>query len=137
MASAAHHAVVPTLASALNVTLDTIESGVSLDTMANFLSASGLELKDIYDIVIPARTLKHRRARHEALSRDESDKLARVIRIYDHARCIFGSPEKTLRFLRMPKSSLQDRSPLQLLRTDLGGRMVEDMLWQIADGVFV
>jgi len=43
----------------------------------------GVELKHIYDIVIPARTLKHRRSRKESLSRDESDKLARLVRVFD------------------------------------------------------
>jgi putative toxin-antitoxin system antitoxin component (TIGR02293 family) len=137
MASLAESTAHQILTTSLHIDLATVESGVAIDTLMSFLTASGLELKDVYDVVIPARTLTHRRARKEALSRDESDKFARVIRVYDHALRIFGSPEKTLRFLRLPKESLQGRSPLQMLKTDLGGRLVEDLLWQIADGVFV
>ncbi len=120
----------------LHLDFSAVESGIEIDTLTEFLTSSGLELKDVYDIVIPARTLTHRRARKEALSRDESDKFARVVRTYDHVRRIFGTQEKSLRFLRLPKESLQGRSPLQMLATDFGGRLVEDLLWQIADGVF-
>jgi len=114
-----------------------VESGVSLETMTDFLESSGLELKDIYNVVIPARTLSHRRARNENLSVDESDKLARVVRVFEHTQRVFGSTEKTLKFLRTPKQRFDGRTPLDMLRTDLGGRLMEEWLWQIADGVFV
>ncbi len=105
--------------------------------MTELLAMAGLELKDIYDIVIPARTLTHRRARKEKLSVDESDKLARVIRIYEHTQRVFGSAPKALKFLKTPKERFDGRTPIEMLRTDLGGRLVEDWLWQIDDGVFV
>ncbi len=117
--------------------LDAVESGMSPDVMTDFLNSVGLELKDIYDIIIPARTLTHRRARGGSLTRDESDKLARLIRIYEHTARIFGAREKVLHFLRAPKQSFEGRSPLQMLRTEVGGRMVDDMLWGIADGVYI
>jgi len=123
--------------SPFSLDLASVESGLSIEMMSRFLSESGLELKDVYDVVIPARTLKHRRNRGEALSRDESDKLARVIRIYDHTLRVFGTAEKALKFLRVPKQRFEDRTPLEMLRTEIGGRLVEDWLWQIADGVFV
>ena len=104
--------------------------------MTSFLSASGVELKDIYDIVIPARTLKHRRSRRESLSSDESDKLARLVRIFDHAVAVFGDGERARNWLGASKKALRRRTPLQMLRTDLGGRMVEEMLGQIDYGMF-
>ena len=119
------------------VDLQAVEAGVPLAALEYFLQTAGLELKDIYDVIIAPRTLTHRRARKQSLSRDESDKFARVVRIYEHTVRIFGSREKSLRFLRLPKERLENRSPLQMLSTDLGGRMVEDMLWGLADGVFV
>ena len=120
----------------LHVDWKTVEAGVPTSTLQAFIQASGLEFKNLYDIVIPARTLKHRKARAENLSRDESDKLARFIRVYDHAVRVFGDPEKARRWLGKPKHRFEERSPLQLLRTDTGARMVEEMLWQIADGMF-
>jgi len=101
-----------------------------------FLKAAGLELKDIYDVVIPARTLKHRRSGKQNLSRDESDKLARVIRLYDQAVQVFGDPLKAQHWLRAPKHRYEEKTPLQMMRTDLGGRMVDEMLGQIDHGMF-
>lgn len=105
--------------------------------MANFVSASGVELKDIYDIVIPARTLKHRRSHKQPLSRDESDKLARLARVFDQAVSVFGGVEEARTWLSKPKKRFDERTPLQMLRIDVGGRMVEEMLGQIDEGMFV
>jgi putative toxin-antitoxin system antitoxin component (TIGR02293 family) len=104
--------------------------------MTSFVSASGVELKDIYDVVIPARTLKHRRARREPLSADESDKFARLVRTFDQAVTVFGDAERARRWLLSPKKRFDQRTPMQMLRTDLGGRMVEEMLGQIDHGMF-
>jgi len=120
----------------LHLDLETVEAGVPVAIMANFVSASGLQFRDIYEIVIPARTLKHRRARKEPLTSDESDKLARLVRVYDQAIQVFGDKEKVLQWLNKPKVRFDNRTPIQMLRTDLGGRMVEEMLGQIDEGMF-
>jgi putative toxin-antitoxin system antitoxin component (TIGR02293 family) len=121
---------------ALNLDLDTVESGVSLNALNNFVAGSGVQFRDIYEVVIPARTLKHRKARKESLTADESDKLARLIRIFDHAVSVMGDKEKALYWLNEPKRRFDERTPIQMLRTELGGRMVEEMLGQIEYGMF-
>lgn len=124
------------LTATLDLNLDTVESGVPLAKMSEFVTASGLPLKDIHEVVIPARTLKHRRARQEPLSRDESDKLARLVRIFDHAVRVLQTPERARLWMEEPKHRFDNRTPLTMLRTELGGRMVEDFLWQIDEGMF-
>jgi putative toxin-antitoxin system antitoxin component (TIGR02293 family) len=103
MASIANPVPQSSLLDTFQINLVTVESGVSVEVMMRFLEASGLELKDIYDVVIPARTLKHRRSGKQNLSRDESDKLARVIRLYDRAVQVFGDPAKARHWLSAPK----------------------------------
>lgn len=120
----------------LRLDLGTVESGVSLDTLNNFVAASGMQFRDIYEVVIPARTLKHRKARKEHLSADESDKFARLIRIFDQAVNVLGNKEKALRWLNEAKRRFDGRTPIQMLRTEVGGRMVEEMLGQIEYGMF-
>jgi uncharacterized protein (DUF2384 family) len=69
----------------LRLDLDGIEAGVPVETITSFFLASGVELEDIYAVVIPARTLKHRRSRKQPLSPAESDRLARFVRVFDQA----------------------------------------------------
>ncbi|MES2393612.1 MAG: antitoxin Xre/MbcA/ParS toxin-binding domain-containing protein [Acidobacteriota bacterium] len=120
----------------LRLDLAHIESGVPTATMTDFVTSSGIPLKDIYDVVIPARTLKHRRARKEPLSRDESDKLARLARIFDHAVRVFDGRDRARFWLEEPKPRFGDRTPLAMLATETGGRLVEQFLGQIEFGMF-
>jgi putative toxin-antitoxin system antitoxin component (TIGR02293 family) len=122
--------------STLHLNLETVESGVPIDAMTRFSTASGIPLKDLYDVVIPARTLKHRRARREPLSLDESDKLTRLVRVFDHAVRVFDGTDRARIWMEEPKKRFSDRTPLAMLRTDIGGRMVEEFLGQIEYGVF-
>lgn len=120
----------------LHLDLETVEAGVPVATVANFVSGSGMRFRDIYEVVIPARTLKHRKSRKESLTPDESDKLVRLVRIYDQAVQVFGDRDKAIQWLNRPKKRFDERAPIQMLRTDLGGRMVEEMLGQIDEGMF-
>lgn len=113
-----------------------IEKGVPLSALEEFARYSGIGIKELLEVVIPPRTLKHRRERKEPLSLDESDRLARVARLYDLAVKVFGNPEKAHRWLSRPKMRFDERSPLAMMRTELGGRRVEEMLYQIDEGVF-
>jgi putative toxin-antitoxin system antitoxin component (TIGR02293 family) len=113
-----------------------IERGLPLSTLEEFSAYSGIAVKELLEVVIPARTLKHRRQRQEPLNLDESDRLARVARLYALAVKVFGDPEKARRWLSKPKVRFNEQTPLMMLRTDLGGRQVEEMLIQIDEGMF-
>jgi putative toxin-antitoxin system antitoxin component (TIGR02293 family) len=136
MAQTARSARAKPFTTALRLNLQAVESGVPVATMSEFVSASGVPLKDLYDIVIPARTLKHRRARREPLSRDESDKLARVVRVFDHAVRVFDHIERARTWLEEPKRRFDGRTPIEMLRTETGARMVDEFLGQIEYGMF-
>jgi putative toxin-antitoxin system antitoxin component (TIGR02293 family) len=136
MAQAAKPARAKPFTTTLRLNLQAVESGVPVAIMSEFVSASGVPLKDLYDIVIPARTLKHRRARHEPLSRDESDKLARVVRVFDHAVRVFDGIERARTWLDEPKRRFDGRTPIEMLRTETGARMVDEFLGQIEYGMF-
>lgn len=113
-----------------------LESGVSFATITAFVAASGIDWKDVHAIVISARTLKHRRARHESLSLDESDRLARLVRVFDQAVAVLGDAARARTWLSTPKHRFASRTPLALLRTEIGGRLVEEMLGQVEEGMF-
>jgi putative toxin-antitoxin system antitoxin component (TIGR02293 family) len=59
---------------------------------------------------------------------------SRVARITSQAEEVFGDEAKAARWLRKPKTRFEGRVPLELLRTDAGSRIVEEMLLQIDYG---
>ncbi|HEY1947476.1 MAG TPA: antitoxin Xre/MbcA/ParS toxin-binding domain-containing protein [Bryobacteraceae bacterium] len=112
-----------------------VERGLPTDSIA-YLRAKGLTFSEVSEIVIPARTLKHRKTRGDQLSHEETDRLVRVARIIALAEHVFRSHEKALAWLRSPDDRLNDRTPLSMLQTESGGRLIESMLWQIDEGVY-
>jgi putative toxin-antitoxin system antitoxin component (TIGR02293 family) len=113
-----------------------VETGISLSELESFAAASGFSMNELLEVVIPPRTLKHRRQRREPLSLDESDRLARVARLWELSVRVFGDPDKARRWLTKPKIRFQEKTPLQLMRTEVGGHGVEEMLVQIDEGYF-
>ncbi|MGH9416189.1 MAG: antitoxin Xre/MbcA/ParS toxin-binding domain-containing protein [Terriglobales bacterium] len=112
-----------------------VERGLALDRLAG-LSERGLGFTEIAEIVIAPRTVKHRRSRSEPLSPQESDRVLRVERILSQAEAVFGSRARALQWLRRSDDRLGGRSRLSLLKTESGGRLVEEMLLQIAEGIY-
>ncbi len=65
----------------LHLDLESVEAGVPIATMANFVASSGMQLKDMYEVVIPERVLKLREERKQPLTTDESDRFVRLVRV--------------------------------------------------------
>jgi putative toxin-antitoxin system antitoxin component (TIGR02293 family) len=101
------------------------------------LAALGLDRLEIDAVVIPSRTLQHRRSRREKLTVEESDRVLRVIRVLSWTETVYGTRERALAWLRSPQERFGGRTPLSLLKTDTGSRMVEELLIQIDEGMFV
>jgi putative toxin-antitoxin system antitoxin component (TIGR02293 family) len=101
------------------------------------LLALGLTRQEIDTLVIPLRTLQHRRSKREKLTIEESDRVLRVVRLLSQAETVYGSRERALEWLRRPIVRFKNRAPLDVMRTDTGARIVEELLVQIDEGMFV
>lgn len=110
---------------------------VGLKALTQFEDKGYLSAAEIERYVIPRRTLTHRRARSEPLTVDESDKLLRIARLTEQAIEVFGNEEQAGRWLRRCSPRFDGVSPLDLARTEHGGRVVEEALMQINEGMFV
>ncbi|MGD0786758.1 MAG: antitoxin Xre/MbcA/ParS toxin-binding domain-containing protein [Terracidiphilus sp.] len=97
----------------------------------------GLSRDEVHSVIIPARTLQHRRSRRERLTVEESDRVIRALRVVSAAEGVYESRERALQWLRRPNPRLNDRSPISLLKTDTGARIVEELLGQIDEGYFI
>jgi putative toxin-antitoxin system antitoxin component (TIGR02293 family) len=49
---------------------------------------------------------------------------------------VFGDDAKAARWLRKPKVRFEGRTPMEVLRTEAGVRLVEEMLLQLDYGIF-
>jgi putative toxin-antitoxin system antitoxin component (TIGR02293 family) len=114
--------------------VDVVEERLPTDVIDG-LRRSGVTDDEVYALVVPRRTLTHRRARREALSQDESDRAVRLARTAALAEQVFGDTERAWRWLRTPKRHFRGRSPLQLLATDAGARLVEELLYRVDEGM--
>lgn len=101
------------------------------------LLALGITRAEVDSLVIPLRTLQHRRSRREKLTVDESDRELRVMRVISQAESVYGSRPRALAWLRRPHPRLGGRAPLEMLKTDAGSRIVEELLVAIDEGMFV
>jgi putative toxin-antitoxin system antitoxin component (TIGR02293 family) len=99
------------------------------------LRRSGVTDEEIYLLVAPRRTLAHRRTRREPLSRDESDRAVRLARIIALAERVFGDPPRAWHWLRAAKRRFDGRTPLRFTATEAGGRLVEELLYSIDEGM--
>ncbi len=114
-----------------------IVEGRLAPSIINRLVDFGLERPEINTTIIPLRTLQHRRSRREKLTIEETDRVLRVIRALALAESVYATRERALGWLRRPQARLDGRTPLSLLRTDTGSRMVEALLLQIDEGMFI
>ncbi|MNY83037.1 hypothetical protein D3C86_2255200 [compost metagenome] len=60
----------------------------------------------------------------------------RAVHIIAMAVAVFGDTEKALHWLSKPKSRFSGKSPCELLSTSLGVYRVEEMLIQVAEGLY-
>jgi putative toxin-antitoxin system antitoxin component (TIGR02293 family) len=112
-----------------------VEHGLPTENLT-LLKEKGLTFTEISENVISPRTLKHRKARGENFSHEETDRMVRVARIVVMAETVFGDHAKALLWLRTADDRIGGRTPLSMLQTEAGGRLVESMLWQIDEGVY-
>jgi putative toxin-antitoxin system antitoxin component (TIGR02293 family) len=113
-----------------------VESGLPLGTLDAFAAYSGLAVKELQEVVIPLRTLKHRRQRQQSLSLEESDRLGRIVRTFELAVRVYGDNENASDCLTTPTHRFDGRTPLSMLRTGAGELAVQEFLIQIDEGYF-
>jgi putative toxin-antitoxin system antitoxin component (TIGR02293 family) len=111
-----------------------IERRLPLRMLTAIERAGTLTRKEVHELVIPERTVRHRASKNEPLSVEESDRLVRLARIEAIAEQTFEDPVKAATWLRRPLAELERRSPLEMASTEAGARVVETILAKIAWG---
>lgn len=85
-------------------------------------------------IGVSVRMLAQRR-RKGFLSQQESERLFRVARVIARAEEVFSDLDRAFHWLNSPIIVLGESTPLSLLDTELGGKLVMDTLGRIEHGI--
>lgn len=82
--------------------------------------------------VVPQATWKRRTKR---LSVDESERTERLARVLAYAEYVWEDREQAREWMSKPHREFQNISPLEVARTELGARRVEDLLEKLFYGL--
>ncbi|HEV8525168.1 MAG TPA: antitoxin Xre/MbcA/ParS toxin-binding domain-containing protein [Terriglobales bacterium] len=112
-----------------------IQAGLPYHALEAFMERFGLARTEVETVLgVPPRTMA-RRKRSRRLRPDESDRLIRLARLAAQAVQVFGKEDKAATWMHRPIRALGSQTPLDLLRTDLGAKQVEEVLGRIEHGV--
>jgi putative toxin-antitoxin system antitoxin component (TIGR02293 family) len=118
---------------------DTIKVGMPLAAVKNVVKRVdplGVVV-NVYDF-IPKATLNRRAKNRKKLSRDVSEKLWQVARVYVEAQRQYGDDAEARAFLSRPHPLLDNRTPLEVAKETVAGTdMVLRLLSQAEAGVAV
>jgi putative toxin-antitoxin system antitoxin component (TIGR02293 family) len=114
-----------------------VAEGLPTSVLSSAVKGGVLTRDEVTKLIVPRRTLAHRKRRREDLSPEESDRLARVLHLDNIAlRTFDGDADKARTWLRVPNRALSGEIPIELVVTTTGARLVEDALLRIEHGVY-
>jgi len=114
-----------------------IQGGLPVRSLELVLSEGLLDAAEAHELmIVPRRTLTRRKEKQQGLTPVQSDRLTRVVRVFMRAAEVLGSGGKAARWMRKENRALAGRRPLDLLKSDVGARLVERILGRIEHGVY-
>jgi putative toxin-antitoxin system antitoxin component (TIGR02293 family) len=111
-----------------------VRRGLAVEAVDEVLASGRLSLAELDRLALSRKTLAHRRTLGR-LTPEQSDRLARVLRLIKEAEDTFGDAQKAHAWLRRPSGLLDNEAPLDRLDTDIGAHQVEAMLGRISHGI--
>lgn len=107
-----------------------IEAGLHVTAIDRLAGRMAPQDESFKGRLIPMATLKRRRrSPDQRLTREESNRVARLAKAFSSAVVTFGSPERAREFLTQSHPMLEGRAPLAVaLATSLGTDLVIDLL---------
>jgi len=113
--------------------VEAVKRGLPTASVEHMVRDDLLSTEEVYALIAPKRTWQLRKQRRKPLTAAESEKAARLARIFALAIDAFQNPEKAARWLRR-RSRVLGRMPIDLLDSEAGARLVEEELLRITWG---
>jgi putative toxin-antitoxin system antitoxin component (TIGR02293 family) len=113
-----------------------IREGINIKVVESFLNQENFLIKDILaKLQIPASTYFSKKKNQQTLDAYTTEKFFRLISILNKASDMMGKDEaKAWLYRKIP--SLGNEAPINLLDTEVGHRLVEQVLLQIQYGIY-
>lgn len=122
----------PAYASEAPPDIERVREGLGLAELDAIVEALDLGQSALQEVLgISVRTLQRRRKQGDALTAAESDRLWRLLHIWNRSRTAFASDDAARTWLKTPHGMLGGETPLERLDTEPGLREVEDLLTTI------
>jgi putative toxin-antitoxin system antitoxin component (TIGR02293 family) len=116
--------------------IDAIKEGFPLKAFERICEAIAPDNAAFKYLLVPKTSL-HRlyEKEHALLSRQQSEQIARLARVWARSLDVWGNAADARRFLNEPHALLDGRSPIAVtLDADIGVTMVEDILGRLQYG---
>jgi putative toxin-antitoxin system antitoxin component (TIGR02293 family) len=113
-----------------------VERGLAYSALERFQTSTGLSTSELVEAGVIAQRTLHRRKEQGRLDPGESDRLLRLSRVFGGALALFeGDAPAARQWLAAPQQGLGGKTPMALLRTDVGSREVEALVDRLEHGV--
>jgi len=129
-------AYLPSSEAAPETAVEAIREGLPAEAFDWLKTELGLSAAELGGVVRISRRTISRRKNEGRLKPGESERVLRLIRIYQRATAVLGSRQEARAWMQEPNAALGDDSPLRFADTKPGARRVEQLLGQIEHGVF-
>ncbi|MDX7998675.1 DUF2384 domain-containing protein [Xenorhabdus sp. Reich] len=117
--------------------INVLQTGLPLDVLDNIHRDSDLSKADILRIAgINERNVARRKSSGRPLSPDESERIARLVRVFDATIVFFnGDKEAAYHWLKHPVKGLGNVAPVSLISTESGALEIMDLIGRLEHGV--
>ncbi len=113
-----------------------VEEGLPVMAVVKFSKQAGFTNDELAKLInIPARTYARRVAGKARLTVPEGERAARLMRLFDIAKGLFGTDENTRGWFDAKIPALGWKTPLEYAQTEPGAREVENVIGRIEHGI--
>jgi putative toxin-antitoxin system antitoxin component (TIGR02293 family) len=114
-----------------------VEDGLPVGEVVAFGKKAGFTTDELARLIqIPPRTYARRVASKSRLKIHEGERAVRLMRLFDQAKRIFGTDERTHHWFNSRILALGRKTPFEYAQTEPGAREVENIIGRIEDGIF-
>lgn len=115
--------------------VEVVRAGLPVALVEDAAARLGLSVQDLVGMaVLAGRTVAHSR-KQGRFSPQQSDRISRFFRVFQHAVETFGGSERARRWFERPTRPLGNSRPVDLMDTDEGAQLVDDLLTRIDHGL--